>query len=192
MSKKVIIIGSGFAGISTATNLAQKGYDVTILEKNSIPGGRARKFETEGFTFDMGPSWYWMPDVFDQYFERFGKKTSDYYTLKRLDPSYSIFFGENDVMEVPAKLKELYAMFERYEKGSSKNLERFLREAKYKYEVGMKEFVQKPGNSILEFADFRVVKSLFRLQMFRDMSSYVRKLFKNEQLLQLLEFPVLF
>lgn len=192
MSKKVIVIGSGFAGLSTATCLADKGYAVTILEKNAVPGGRARKFETDGFTFDMGPSWYWMPDVFEQYFARFGKKTADYYELIRLDPSYSIFFGENDRMDVPAKMQDLYAMFEQYEPGSSANLERFLKEAQYKYEVGMSEFVHKPSHSIMEFADLRVVFSLFRLQMFQSMASHVRKLFKSEKLIQLLEFPVLF
>lgn len=192
MAKKVVVIGSGFAGLSAASNLAQKGYEVTLLEKNGVPGGRARKYEADGFMFDMGPSWYWMPDVFEQYFARFGKKPSDYYELVRLDPSYSIFFDKDDVMEVPARLEDLYAMFERYEPGSSKNLKKFLAEAQYKYEVGMSEFVHKPGHSIMEFADLRVLSSLFRLQMFTSMSKHVRKLFKNEQLIELLEFPVLF
>lgn len=192
MSKKVIVIGSGFAGISAASNLAAQGYQVTILEKNAVPGGRARKFTTEGYTFDMGPSWYWMPDVFDNYFASFGKKTADYYNLVRLNPSYAVFFGKDDVMEVPATLDGLGALFESYEKGSSQKLGQFLEEAKYKYEVGMNEFVHKPGHSIMEFADFRVLSSLFRLQMFQSMASYVRKLFKNEKLIQLLEFPVLF
>ncbi|MCB9302956.1 MAG: phytoene desaturase [Lewinellaceae bacterium] len=192
MAKRVIVIGSGFAGLSAASSLAQKGYQVTVLEKNAVPGGRARKFEAEGFMFDMGPSWYWMPDVFEQYFARFGKKPSDYYELVRLDPSYSIFFGNEDIMEVPAKMEELYAMFDRYEPGSAKNLKKFLDEAQYKYKVGMADFVHKPGHSILEFADLRVLSSLFRLQMFTSMARHVRKLFKNEQLIQLLEFPVLF
>ena len=192
MAKKVVVIGSGFAGLSAASNLAQKGFDVTVLEKNAVPGGRARKYEADGFMFDMGPSWYWMPDVFEQYFARFGKKPSDYYELVRLDPSYSIFFGKGDVMEVPAKMEELYAMFERYEPGSSKNLKKFLSEAQYKYQVGMSEFVHKPGHSIMEFADLRVLSSMFRLQMFTSMSKHVRQLFKNEQLIELLEFPVLF
>ena len=192
MAKRVIVIGSGFAGLSAASSLAQKGYQVTVLEKNAVPGGRARKFEAEGFMFDMGPSWYWMPDVFEQYFARFGKKPSDYYELVRLDPSYSIFFGKEDIMDVPAKMEELYAMFERYEPGSAKNLKKFLDEAQYKYKVGMADFVHKPGHSILEFADLRVLSSLFRLQMFTSMARHVRKLFKNEQLIQLLEFPVLF
>lgn len=192
MAKKIIVVGSGFAGLSAATYLADAGCDVTILEKNAVPGGRARKFEAEGFMFDMGPSWYWMPDVFEKYFADFGKKVSDYYDLVRLDPSYSIFFGQDQVMEVPANMEELEAMFERYEPGSAPKLRKFLKEAAYKYEVGMNEFVQKPGNNIWEFADFRVLKSLFRLQMLTSMSTYVRRLFKNEQLIQLLEFPVLF
>ncbi len=192
MAKKVIVIGSGFAGLSAATSLAQAGYEVTILEKNSVPGGRARQFVAEGFTFDMGPSWYWMPDVFEQYFAQFGKKPADYYDLVRLDPSYSIIFGKDDVMSVPARLDDLYALFERYEPGSSANLKKFLAEAEYKYRVGMSEFVHKPSLSILEFADWRIVASLFRLQMFSSISNSVRKLFKNEQLIQMLEFPVLF
>ncbi len=192
MNKKVIVIGSGFAGLSAATHLAAKGYEVSVLEKNSVAGGRARQFKTEGFTFDMGPSWYWMPEVFDQYFEFFGKKRSDYYELLRLDPSYTVTFDDGDVMRLPAKMAELEAMFEYYEPGSTPNLRKFLSEAKYKYDVGMGEFVQKPSHSIMEFADLRVLKSIFKLQMLTDMSTYVRKLFKNEKLIQLLEFPVLF
>ncbi len=192
MAKKVIVIGSGFAGISAASFMAQRGYDVTILEKNLVPGGRARQFSAAGFTFDMGPSWYWMPEVFEDYFANFGKQTSDYYDLIRLDPSYSVFFSAEDRMNVPAKMEALYEMFETYEPGSSPKLKKFLAEAKYKYDVGIKEFVQKPGHSIFEFADLRVVSSLFKLQMFQSVSKEIRKLFSNKQLIQLLEFPVLF
>lgn len=192
MAKKVIIVGSGFAGLASAACLAKAGYEVTVLEKNSTAGGRARQMTAEGFVFDMGPSWYWMPEVFEEFFGLFGKKVSDYYDLHRLDPSYTINFGGGNVMDVPANLEGLYALFESYEPGSSKNLKRFLDEAAYKYEVGMQEFVHKPGHSILEFADLRVLRSLFRLQMFNSMAGYLRRLFKNEQLIQLLEFPVLF
>ncbi|MBV6442676.1 MAG: Dehydrosqualene desaturase [Saprospiraceae bacterium] len=191
-SKKIIVIGSGFSGLSAACNLAAEGFDVTVLEKNDVPGGRARKYETEGFVFDMGPSWYWMPGVFEQFFARFGKKVSDYYQLKRLDPSYVVWFGENDRMDVPADMAALEAMFERYEPGSAVRLRRFLKEAEYKYKVGMNEFVHKPSDSILEFADWRIAASLFRLQMFTSLSKHVRSLFRNEKLIELLEFPVLF
>ncbi|MEL7248600.1 MAG: phytoene desaturase family protein [Bacteroidota bacterium] len=192
MSKKVVVIGAGFAGLAAAASLAQKGHDVTILEKNEGPGGRARQYKEQGFTFDMGPSWYWMPEVFEEFFQRFGKSTADYYDLIRLDPSYIIYFGEGDEMEVPAKMDELYALFESYEPGSSAKLKQFLAEAAYKYKVGMNEFVFKPSHNILEFADPRILLSLFRLQMFSSISSAIRKLFKNEKLIQLLEFPVLF
>jgi phytoene desaturase len=192
MDKKIVVIGSGFAGLSAACHLAKAGYNVTLLEKNEMAGGRARKFEVDGFVFDMGPSWYWMPDVFESFFAAFGKKVSDYYQLKRLDPSYSVWFGANQRMQVPAKMNELEAMFEANEPGSVPNLRKFLKEAQYKYEVGMNDFVQKPSHNIMEFADMRVLKSLFRIQMFTSMSSHVRRLFKNDQLIQLLEFPVLF
>ncbi len=192
MAKRVVVIGAGFASLAAACCLAKAGHKVTILEKNSVPGGRARQYSTDGFVFDMGPSWYWMPDVFENFFNHFGKKAADYYQLKRLDPSYSVFFGQDDVMQVPADMDALFALFERYEPGSSSNLKKFLDEAQYKYEVGMADFVHKPSHSILEFADLRILKSMFRLQMFTSMSKHVRQLFKNRQLIELLEFPVLF
>ncbi|MDZ7877741.1 MAG: phytoene desaturase family protein [Saprospiraceae bacterium] len=192
MGKKVIVIGSGFAGLSAATHLANKGFDVTILEKNPSVGGRARQFSADGFTFDMGPSWYWMPEVFEQYFAYFGKKRADYYELHRLDPSYTVTFSDGDVMRLPATMPELEALFEQYETGSAVRLRQFLAEAKYKYEVGMGEFVHKPSHSIFEFADIRVLKSLFQLEMFTNISKAIRRLFSNPKLIQLLEFPVLF
>jgi phytoene desaturase len=192
LAKRVIVIGSGFAGLSAATALAAEGYQVTILEKNKVPGGRARKFEHDGFMFDMGPSWYWMPDVFEQYFAQFGKKVADYYDLKRLDPSYTVIFDRQHQMDLPASMEALYVLFEKYEPGSSQQLKKFLAEAQYKYEVGMTEFVHKPSHSIFEFADIRILSSMFRLQMFSSISTQIRKMFKNEYLIQLLEFPVLF
>lgn len=193
MAKDIVVIGSGFSGLAAACFLAKAGYRVRVLEKNGGPGGRARVFTTpEGFVFDMGPSWYWMPDVFDQFFEAFGKKTSDYYELVRLDPSYAVFYAHGQRMDVPADMPELEAMFERHEPGSALKLRQFLREAEYKYRVGMADFVHKPSHSILEFADLRILSSLFRLQMFSSIASQIRRLFKNEQLVQLLEFPVLF
>ena len=192
MSKKVIVIGAGFSGLAAATKLADQGYNVSLLEKNNSTGGRARQFKADGFTFDMGPSWYWMPDVFDQYFNSFGKKVNDYYNLIRLDPSYAVFFGKNQTVDLPAGIENLYALFEKHEPGSSSKLEQFLREAAYKYEVGMNEFVHKPGHSIMEFADLRILQSLFRLQMFTSIDKHIKKLFNNEKLVQILEFPVLF
>ncbi|MEO0733433.1 MAG: phytoene desaturase family protein, partial [Bacteroidota bacterium] len=190
--QQVTVVGSGFAGLSAACYLAREGYPVRLLEKNDGLGGRARTFSADGFRFDMGPSWYWMPEVFEQFFNDFGTTAADHYELVRLDPSYEIYFNREDQMEVPASTEELFALFERLEPGSSANLRKFLAEAEYKYRVGLGEFVQKPGHSILDFADLRVMKAAFKLQMLTDMASYVRKLFKHPQLIQLLEFPVLF
>lgn len=192
MAKKVVVIGSGFAGLSAACHLAKQGYEVTLLEKNDCLGGRARKMEVQGYTFDMGPSWYWMPEVFENFFTAFGKRVSDYYELLQLDPAYKIVFGQDNELEVPAKMEALKALFEQYEPGSAEKLGHFLKEAEYKYKVGMGEFVHKPGHSILDFADFRVLSSVFRLQMLNSMSKHVDRLFKNNYLRELLKFPVLF
>jgi phytoene desaturase len=190
--RHVIVIGSGFAGLSAACNLAKSGYRVTVVEKNSGPGGRARKFHAEGFLFDMGPSWYWMPEVFESFFNRFGKKVSDYYDLKRLDPSYRVVYGKNDILDIPASVPELGKKLEALEPGSSVKLKKFLDEAQYKYEVGINELVYKPGLSLGEFADWKLLTGALKLDVFNDMSSHVRKFFKHPKIVQLMEFPVLF
>ncbi|RAU81651.1 phytoene desaturase family protein [Pontibacter arcticus] len=191
-SSKVIVIGSGFSGLSAATSLAQQGYQVTLLEKNSTPGGRARSYIAEGFTFDMGPSWYWMPDVFESYFNRFGKSAADYYTLERLDPSYTVVFGEDDFMEVPAILSELKAKFEELEPGSAAQLNKFLAQAAYKYEVGINQLVYKPGLSVTEFMSPRLLLDVLRLDVFQSFHKHIRKFFKHEKIIKLMEFPILF
>lgn len=189
---KACVIGSGFSGLSAATELATKGYQVTILEKNSSPGGRARRFSENGFTFDMGPSWYWMPDVFERYFERFDKKVSNYYNLERLDPSYAVIFSEDDFVDIPAKMSEVEALFEFYEKGSSIKLREFLSQAAYKYEVGINDLVYKPSRSLGEFVDLRLLKGVIKMDVFQSMAKHVRKFFSHPKLIQLMEFPVLF
>jgi len=185
------IIGSGFSSLSAATSLADKGFDVTIIEKNSTAGGRARKFEHEGYMFDMGPSWYWMPDVFETYFARFDKKPSDYYALKRLDPSYRVFF-EDEQVDMPASMQGLIELFESREKGAGKNLKKFLADASIKYDAGINDLVNKPSLSIFEFAKWKVLKGLFQLDLFSNFHDFARKFFKDPKLLSIIEFPVLF
>ena len=189
---KVIVIGAGFAGLSAAALLAKNGCAVTVIEKNEMSGGRARTWEKDGFIFDMGPSWYWMPDVFENFYKLFNKTTSDFYQLKRLGPSYRIFFGKDDLMDVPAELEDLYTLFESLEPGSSKNLDSFLAQAKYKYDVGMNEYVFKPSHSVMEYFDPRLAISGIKLQLLGNMRKHVHQLFKHEKLRKLLEFPVLF
>ncbi len=189
--KTVLVIGAGFAGLSVATFLAQKGWKVQVVEKHTMPGGRARKFEANGFVFDMGPSWYWMPDVFEKYFEKFGKKVSDYYQLKRLDPSYSVYF-ENTHWDMPANYTDLQALLESVETGAALALDKFMEEAKFKYEVGVGKLVHKPGQSWLEFIDWEVIKGVFKLDIFQSMKKHVAKFFKHPYIQTIMEFPVLF
>jgi phytoene desaturase len=189
---KAIVIGAGFAGLSAASKLAKEGFDVCLLEKNAESGGRARKLEIDGFTFDMGPSWYWMPDVFESYFKEFNTTVKEQYDLIRLDPSYAVFFSKEEVFKIPANLSEFYALFEKHEPGSSAKLKKFLRDAEYKYQVSISDFVHKPSLSILEFMDFRILNAALRMDLFKSISTYIHKHFKNPKLIQLLEFPVLF
>jgi phytoene desaturase len=191
-SKKIAVIGAGFAGLASACSLAHKGFDVTLLEKNESTGGRGRSFQHEGYTFDMGPSWYWMPEVFEQFFNRFGKKVSDYYELKRLDPSYRVFFSDDKPLDVPANYDELKAVLETLESGAGPKLDKFMAEAKIKYDTSMADFVWKPSLNILEFAQPKLLIESFRLHLFSSFSDHAKKYFSHPKILQLLEFPILF
>ena len=190
--KNAIVIGSGIAGLSAASYLAKSGYEVVILEKNDQAGGRARQFTAEGFVFDMGPSWYWMPDVFEKFYQDFGHTTADFYELIRLDPSYRVVDKQGALVDIPADMNELEALFEKYEKGAGSKLRQFLKEAAYKYEVGINDLVYKPGLSLLEFADIRLLKGLLKMDVLNNMRSHVRTFIKHPFLQELLEFPVLF
>jgi len=189
---KVIVIGAGFSGLAAASVLAQAGFDVTVIEKNSSPGGRARKFAENGFTFDMGPSWYWMPDVFEKFFALFNKTSEDYYKLKRLDPSYRFYFGKNEVVDIPATFSEISEIFEKEEAGAGAALNKFLAEAEYKYKIAMSKFVYKPGLSMFEFAKPEMLASMFKLDMFSSFDAHLKQHFKSPRLRQMLEFPILF
>jgi phytoene desaturase len=191
VSKSVVIIGAGFAGLSAAAFMAKEGWKVTVVEKNKTAGGRARQLTADGFTFDMGPSWYWMPDVFERFFNQFGKSVTDYYALTRLDPSYRLYWQDEHI-NMPADYKELKAVFERLEPGSSRRLEDYLQEADVKYRIGIQDLVYKPGQSLTELLDWTVIRNVFKLDVFTSIKSHVAKHFKNEKLRQLMEFPVLF
>ncbi len=191
MRKTVAVIGGGFAGLSSACSLASKGFDVTLLEKNETTGGRGRAFTSNGYSFDMGPSWYWMPGVFEEFFASFGKKVSDYYELKRLDPSYRVFFDGSHI-DVPAEFEAFKKMIEELEPGSGPRLEKFLLEAKAKYDASMSEFIWKPSHSITEFLSPKLIRESLRLQLFSSFSAHAKKYFSHPKILKLLEFPVLF
>jgi len=189
MGEKVIIIGSGFSSLSASCYLAKKGYDVSIYEKNKTIGGRARQFVRDGFTFDMGPSWYWMPDIFDNFFQYFGKQTTDYYQLDRLDPAYKIFFSD-DIITIGDSMDKICDEFERIETGSAKPLRRFIKKAQDNYKIAIHKIVLRPGLSPLELVSKDTILRLD--QFFKSISHDVRKRFKNPKLISTLEFPVLF
>lgn len=192
MSKKITVLGSGVSSLATASFLAKAGHDVTILEKNDSIGGRARQFEAEGFTFDMGPSWYWMPEVFEKFYNKFDHTASDFYDLVRLDPSYRVIWPEGTSTDIPANLQSFYDLFESIEAGSADKLKKFLAEAAYKYDVGINDLVFKPSLKWSEFADIRILKGLFKMHLTSSFSGYIRKYFQNPKILSLLEFPILF
>ena len=192
MPRKIIVIGSGISSLSAASFLSKEGNDVTIIEKNKQIGGRARKFEIDGFTFDMGPSWYWMPDVFERFFNRFNKKIDDYFKIEKLDPGFQIIKKDLNEMKISSKWNEILKLFEDYEEGSSKSLEKFMDEAKFKYDFGINEFVYKPGDSIFELFKLDIFKNIFKLQIFSSYRNHVNKHFDNVDLKSLMEFPVLF
>ena len=190
---KIAVIGSGFAGLSAAAYLSAAGHEVHVFEKNDSPGGRARQFKTEsGYLYDMGPSWYWMPGVFERFFNDFGCKVSDFYDLKLLDPSFDVVYSGNETMSIPENFEKLCGLFESVEPGSAARLKIFMDEAEYKYKTGMDSLVYKPGISLSEFADIDLIKGAFRLQVFSSFSKHVRKYFSHPKLIALMEFPVLF
>ncbi|MFL5774574.1 MAG: phytoene desaturase family protein, partial [Flavisolibacter sp.] len=178
MKRKVIIIGAGFAGLSAAAFMAKAGWEVLVIEKNSTAGGRAKQLKEEGFTFDMGPSWYWMPDVFEKFFGCFNKKVGDYYELKRLDPSYRIYW-KDDATDIPANYEALKNVLEKIEPGSGKQLDRFLQEAEYKYATGMQKLVYKPSLSATEFLDADLISGIFKLDVFTSIKKHISKYFKH-------------
>ena len=191
MKKNIAIIGSGFSSLSAACYLAKAGHNVTIYEKNDALGGRARQFKAAGFTFDMGPSWYWMPDVFDKFFNDFGKKVSDYFTLTKLSPAYRVYFGNNDFIDIEDSPEKICKKFESIEKGSGEKLKKYLKIAKENYEIGVTDMLYKmPGNSPLELVSKKTIK---RVRFFlSNIRKDVRRDFKNPKLRSILEFPVLF
>ncbi|MFL2633086.1 MAG: phytoene desaturase family protein [Candidatus Marivariicella sp.] len=190
MKKKITIIGSGFSSLSAACYLAKSGHQVNIYEKNNSPGGRARQLKKDGFVFDIGPSWYWMPDVFEKFFNDFGKSVNDYYKLERLDPGYQVYFGKNDSIYIGDHLEKIYDVFDGVEKGSAQKLKKFIKKAADNYKIAINDLVYRPGLSPLELITPETIKKLG--YFFSNVKKEVTKDFKNPKLTQILQFPVLF
>jgi phytoene desaturase len=196
--KKAVVIGSGFGGLSAAGYLAREGYEVTVVEKNSWVGGRARVLERDGFRFDMGPSWYWMPGEHDKWFRDMGAKRSDYYEIRRVDPSYKVFYGEtepreeNNVLTMPADLGEAKRVFETYEPGAGRRLEEYLEDCRQKYELAMATYIYKNYDSLFDFINWKTIRNLGTLDIARSYKGMIKKYFNHPYLRKVLEFPVVF
>ncbi len=188
--RTVIVIGSGFAGLSAASFMAREGWKVIVIEKQATPGGRARQLKEKGFTFDMGPSFYWMPDVFERYFAQFGKKFSEYFKLDRLDPSYRVYWNDG-YTDIPANYEALKKVLESMT-GHTTRIDEYLEEAHYKYRVGINKLVYKPSRSLTEFINWPTISGMFRMQVFTSIKKHIAKYFDHPKLRQLMEFPVLF
>ncbi|MGY6650209.1 phytoene desaturase family protein [Wenyingzhuangia sp. IMCC45574] len=190
MSKKIIIIGAGFSSLAASCYLAQYGYNVTILEKNSHVGGRAQQLKKEGFVFDMGPTFYWMPDVFEKFFGDFKKHPSDYYQLEQLDPGYKVYADVDKAINIAANFNTVVNTFEEKEKGSGKQLQKFIADAEDNYNLAIKDLVYQPGENLFEIITPKTALKIGAF--FSTIKSQVAKHIKHPELKQILEFPVLF
>jgi phytoene desaturase len=196
--KRVAVVGAGFGGISAAAYLAQAGCSVTVYEKNGWVGGRARLLERDGFRLDMGPSWYWMPAEHDSWFADLGVAREDYYGIRRVDPSYKVYYGQsppNDVSNIvtmPADFAAACDVFERYEPGAGERLRKFVDQARVKYEFAMSGFIYRNFNSMFDMLTAPLVRNITRLNFLKSYRSLIRRSFSHPYLQKILEFPVVF
>jgi len=188
----VVIVGAGFSGLASAALLARKGFRVLVLEKNSAPGGRALVYERDGFRFDMGPSWYLMPGIFERFFAIFDKKTADFYELRRLDPSYRVFFGPDDWVDISSDFDKNLDLFERLEAGAAEKLREYVRIASHQYDAAVGEFLYKDYRSVLDFFTRRTLVEGRKLHVFESIDRYARRFFRSERLRRILEYSMVF
>jgi phytoene desaturase len=191
-SEDIVVIGSGFGGLSTACYLADAGANVTVVEKNEQLGGRASQLEMEGFTFDMGPSWYLMPDVFERFFGHFGKQPNDYYSLSRLDPHYRIFFKDGDQVDLLPDVEANKELFESYEPGAGEALSNYLDKSQYTYEVGMEHFVYTDRPRLRDYIDLDVMRYSWGLSLLGKMQGHVESYFEHPKLQQIMQYTLVF
>ena len=190
--KKVVIIGSGFGGLAAAGLLAKNGHDVTVFEKNEQVGGRASVWKKDGFIFDMGPSWYLMPDVFEKFFSEFGKKPEDYMELIRLDPSYRVFFDKDDFVDISADLNKNLEIFEELEAGAKEKMKEYLKLSEYEYEIAMRDFIYKDYKHLTDFFKPKLIIEGTKLHMFQKLDGFAQRFFKSDKIRKILEYTIVF
>jgi phytoene desaturase len=194
MPKHVVIIGSGLGGLATAAYLAKAGLKVTVFEKNEQLGGRASMLEKDGFRFDMGPSWYLMPDIFKHAFDLLGEKIEDHLDLVKLNPSYRVYFKDENIKPVDLRsiVDEDKKIYEGLEAGSAAKLDEYLERSKYQYEVSKKDFLYGNIDSPLDFFTPRLMIEGTKLSVFQTMDKYVKRWFSSAAVQKLLQYPLVF
>ena len=191
-NKRAIVVGAGFGGLAAANLLAKDGFSVSVIEKNRQAGGRAQVWKEKGFVFDMGPSWYLMPEVFEKYFSLFGKKTSDFFELKRISPNYKVFFGDDPAVDIPSSVAEVEKVFEEMESGAGKKLRDYLNTSKFQYDTAINEFLYRDFASISDFFDYRLITQGLKLHIFESIDRFARRYFKSDKLRKVLEYTMVF
>jgi phytoene desaturase len=191
-SKNAVIVGAGFGGLATSALLARKGWRVTVIEKNDQVGGRARYWKQDGFTFDMGPSWYLMPEAFENFFQAMGEPREKYYGLTRLDPSYRVYFESSPPVDIGADFAKTRAVFDTFEADGGNKIEKHLQETAFKYRIAVDEFLYRDYNSLLDFFNRRMLADGLRLKVFRSLESYLKGIFEDHRSRKILEFPMVF
>ncbi|TKX61101.1 phytoene desaturase [Halorubrum sp. ASP1] len=190
--ESVVVIGGGFGGLSTACYLADAGADVTLLEKNEQLGGRASRLEVDGFRFDMGPSWYLMPDVFERFFGHFGRSPDEFYELERLDPHYRVFWKDGDKVDVLPDREKNKEIFESYEPGAGEAFDEYLAESERTYEIGMEHFVYEDRPRLRDYVDTDVMRYSWGLSLLGKMQGHVEDYFDHPKLQQLMQYTLVF
>ena len=193
MTKKAIIIGSGFGGLGAACLLAQQGWEVSLHEKNEQLGGRAGLIETDGFRFDTGPSWYLMPEVFERFFGLLGEDVHKHLNLVRLSPAYRVFYKDlGDRLDISSNLAQDMATFERFEPGSGQQLKRYLARAGSVYDVAAGQLLFKNYDRIGDAITWPLLRRLPDLHIGRSLHSYIKQHFKDPRLQKVLEYQAVF
>jgi len=190
--KNIVIIGAGYGGLTAAALLAKEGHKVTVIEKNEQPGGKASLLIKDGFQFDMGPSWYMWPQVFERFFSEFDEDASELLELKQLDPSYRVFFDDGDVVDISSNIEKNYDTFDKLEVNGAEKLKKYLDVCKKQYDISMKRLVYRTYNSIFSVFTPSMMIDGLRLKPFTNYHERVKTYFKNPKAQQLLEWVTVF